>query len=211
MATKIDLFNAALTEIGHRRLSDTGEEVEAGRVLNERYNSVVEECLISASWNFAMETVKVTSDTGVTPSFGFTEIFAKPADWLRTISVSQDEYLNLPLLEYYDDSNFWSADITPLYIRYVSKDTGLGFELTRWPPSFTRYVELELAARISLRLNQDGPEREAIKDSRDKARRRALSHDAMNEAQPKFTPAGSWTSARGSRRRDRGSRNSLTG
>lgn len=212
MATKIALLNAALVELGHARLADTGEAVESGRELNFVYSRVVNDCLDAGSWNFAMETIKAVADTGVTPEFGYTEVFAKPSDWVRTIGVSEDEYLSLPLLHYYDDASFWSADTSPVYIRYVSNDTGLGFELNRWPPAFTRYVELELAARVCIKLTQSDSMLENIEKRRNKARMNALNHDAMNEPQPKFSPMGSWNSSRGgSSRRDRGSRGSLTG
>lgn len=213
MASKITLFNAALTEVGHQRLVDTGEAVESGRLLNAAYSDVVNECLDVGSWNFAMETIKATADTGVTPQFGFTEVFAKPSDWVRTIAVSEDENFALPLLFYYDDANFWSANTSPLYFRYVSNDTGLGFELTRWPPQFTRFVVLELAARVGYKITQSDSLMERIEKKRDKARLTALNHDAMNESQPKFAPMGAWNSSRGGRigRRDRGSRSNLTG
>jgi hypothetical protein len=210
--TKLRLFCGALTELGHRRVADTGEGVEQARELVAVYDQVVLECLSMGSWNFAMETIKAEADTGVTPEFGFTEVFAKPTDWLRTVGVSADEYFSFPLLHYYDDVNFWSADQSPIYIRYVSNDTGLGLELDRWPEKFSRYVELELAARVCYRLTQNSSLREEIKKERDKARRVALNHDAMDEQSPKFPPPGGWTMARGGRSgRDRGSRGSLIG
>lgn len=214
MATKIQIFNNALVELGHRRLSDTGEAVKAGRELNAVYDEVVADCLEAGSWNFAMETIKVTADTGVTPGFGFTEVFAKPTDWIRTFNVSEDEYFAQPLLAFYDDQGFWSADNSPLYVRYVSNDTGMGLELTRWPATFRRFVELELADRVAFNITQSDGLRESIGKLRDKARKTALNRDAMNEAQPKFAPPGTWTQARNGRvgsRRDRGSRGSLTG
>jgi hypothetical protein len=211
--TKIRLFNNALVELGNERLEDTGENVKAGRELNAVYDQVVQECLCAGSWNFAMETVKADADTGVTPTFGYTEVFAKPSDWLRTVGVSGDERFTFPLLDYYDDSTFWSADQSPIYIRYVSNDTGLGLDLTRWPTTFARFVELELADRVSIALTQNESLRERVGKLRDKARKRALSFDSMNEVNPKFPPPGTWTQSRGGRltRGDRGSRGSLTG
>lgn len=209
---KIDLFNSALLELGHNSLTDTGEAVEAGRVLNQVYSRVVADCLSAGSWNFAMETIQADADTGVTPNFGYPEVFAKPSDWVRTIGVSYDPYFSVPLTQYYDDVSYWSADSTPIYVRYVSDDTGMGMELNRWPASFTRYVELELAERVCLRITQSESLRESIQKKRDKAKTFALNVDVMNEAQPKFTPMGSWNSARGSGNRgDRGSRGNLTG
>jgi hypothetical protein len=213
MTTKLRLFNGAMVVIGNRSLSDTGEAVEAGRALVEVYEQVVEECLSVGSWNFAMETIMAESDTGISPSFGFAQVFAKPTDWLRTIGISEDPYFSAPLLKYYDDVSFWSSDSSPIYVRYVSNDTGLGMELSRWPANFARYVELELAARVCYRLTQNFALVDSTEKARDKARRRALNVDAMNEAQPKFSPPGSWVLARGgvSGNRDRGSRSKITG
>lgn len=212
MTTKQQLYTSALYELGNRKVLTT-ESVEARRALDDVYDEAVAECLEAGSWNFAMETVQLDADTGVTPNFGFTKVFAKPSDWVRTHGVSGDEYLNYPLMQYYDDSNFWSADITPIYVRYVSDDTGLGLDLTRWTTSFVRYVELELAVRVCMRLTQDKGLWMQLKEDRDKARKRAKNADSMNEAQPRFKPAGSWTESRNGRSGwgDRGNRGSFTG
>jgi hypothetical protein len=213
LATKLGLFNAALNEIGERPLADTGEAIEPGRVLNANYDRVVADCLSVGSWNFATETIRADADTGVTPSFGYQEVFAKPADWVRTVGISSDEYFSFPLLHFYDDLTFWSADYSPIYVRYVSNDTGMGLDLTRWTPAFTRYVELELAHRSVKRINQSESLKEELGKARDKARRVALNQDAMAEANPKFPPPSSWTISRGGRsaRGERGNRNSLIG
>ena len=212
MATKLGLFNAALIELGHHKVADTGENIEAARLLSTVYDQVVSECIAEASWNFAMETVKLDSDTGVTPNFGYTEVFAKPTDWVRTVGVSQDEYFYFPEIHYYDDSNYLSADNSPIYFRYVSNDTGLGLELSRWPAQFTRYVELALAKRIHRRVTDDDQVSLRLEQETEKQKKLAKNTDAMNEPNPKFAPPGSWTSSRWGRlsRGDRGSRGNLT-
>jgi hypothetical protein len=213
MATKLGVYNGALNEVGERQIASLTESTEARRVLDLVYTDVVNECLEEGSWNFATETVQLDADTGVTPSFGFTKVFAKPTDWKRTVAISSDEYLASPLLHYYDDVSYLSAEDDPIYLRYVSNDTGMGFELTRWPQKFTRYVELALADRVCLRLNQDKGIRDRIERRLMRAKRSALSTDAMNEANPKFMPEGSWNRSRSvtSARGDRGSSNRLTG
>lgn len=214
MTTKLAVWNGALVALGSERLSDTGDPVKAGFELTAAWDQVRAECVAAGSWNFAMETVKIDADTGVTPGFGYTEVFAKPSDWVRTNAVSLDERFSVPLLQYYDDDNFWSADSTPIYVRYVSNDTGLGYDLNRWPANFVRFVELELAARVGMALTQNAALVEKIEERRDKARKRALNVDAMDGPQPVFPPPGSWTSARwgwSGGGRDRGSRGSLTG
>lgn len=211
--TKIKLFNAALNEIGARPLVDTGENIRPGRILVRHYDDVVADCLAAHNWNFAKETVQLDADTGVEPNFGYTEVFAKPADWVRTIQISGDEYFNLPLIEYYDDANFFSANLTPIYLRYVSNDTGLGLEFGIWPSHFRRYVEFELAAR-SWRIHDDKDLKKEIDAQRDEARLRAENIDAMNRPQPRFPPSGSWSRSRDGGHgvgRERGVRNKLIG
>ena len=214
MAVKLTVWNAALRVQGNRKVGDTGDERESARVLTGAWDDVVAECLEYADWNFAAETVKLAADTGVEPEFGFKEVFAKPNDWVKTIQVSGDEYFSSPLIQYVDDINFLSADFSPIYLKYVSNDTGMGLELARWPASFRRYVELELAFQTGDRLTEDEGKLERIEVRRDKARRTAMNHDAMNEPQPKFAPTGAWSQSRYGRhgtRRDRGNRGSLIG
>lgn len=212
MTTQLGLYNAALLEIGDRNLASLGEEVEVRRVLDLCYADAVGGCLEAGSWNFATRTIRADADANVTPVFGYARVFAKPVDWVRTVAVSLDEHFATPLTRYVDDANHWSADATPIYVRYVSDDVTWGLDLTLWPRSFTRYVELELAWRIAERLTQNASKREVIGRDRDRARRSALNKDALNEAQPKFAPLSSWTAARGSAAgRERGVRDNLIG
>lgn len=215
MVTKLQLWNGAVQALGNERFNDTGDDGRASNELASVYSQVVNECLAAGSWNFAMETTQLDADTGVTPSFGseLTEVFAKPTDWVRTIAISGDENFSVPLTRYEDKSNYLAAPLTPIYVAYVSNDTGLGFNLATWPAQFSRFVQLELAARIGPAVTQNATLVMKVEDLRDKARKRALNTDAMNEPQPKFLPPGSWTMARYSRwgNRERGSRGSLTG
>jgi hypothetical protein len=212
MATQLGLYNAALTEIGDRALASVFEAVEARRVIDLCYSDVIAECLEAGSWNFASRTIKADADTSVMPNFGYRYVFAKPADWVRTFGLSLEESLSVPLTQYYDDVNYWSANATPIYVRYVSDDPAWGLDLALWPRGFARYVELELAFRICERLSQNATKKELIGRDRDRARRIALNRDAMNEAQPKFTPPGTWTAARGGvLGRERGNTGSLVG
>lgn len=212
MTTKLALWNLACVELGCGRISDTGERVTAAFELTAVHDQVVGECLSAGSWNFAMETIKAEADTGVTPEFGYRYVFAKPDDWLRTNALSDEEYLQHPLLHYYDDSNYWSADVTPIYVRYVSNDTGLGLDLAAWPPAFTDYVAKSLAQKVAYQVTQNRQLASDMRELATSAKRKALSQDAMNEANPKFPPMGRWNSSRGGTSRfDRGSRGKLIG
>ena len=212
MAVKLTVWVAALAAMGERPITDTGEAREPARVLTAAWDAVVEDCLEAGLWNFAKRTSKLAADTGITPSFGPTEIVAKPTDWVRTMMVSADENFSDPYLGFTDEVDYWASDLTPLYVQYVSNDTSYGLNLTAWPRSFTRYVELELAERTCERITQSGGKKADLMRDRDRAKRNALNKDAMNEA-TMFPPTGSWVRARrgGGSNRDRGNRNSFTG
>ena len=196
MATALGLYNDALMELGEATLSSLSEERKGRRVLDSIYDAVLAECLEAGSWNFAMRTVQLDADTGITPAFGYTEVFAKPTDWVRTIGISTDDRFGNSLNRYWDDVNYLSSDVTPIYFRYVSNNASWGLDLTKWPASFTRFVVVALADRGCMAITQS----ESRKDKLERytlpaAKRRALARDAMNEP-PGRIPPGTWVRSR---------------
>ena len=196
MATKAGLFNAALTELGHVNLVDTGEPVEAGRVLNEIYDQVVLDCLASGPWNFAAVNHYPTADTGLVSPFqvGYNYGYAKPTTWVRTIHVSDDQYMVFPLLDYFDDQEIWGADTGEIFVRYVSSDTGYGLDLAKWPHNFRRYVELVLAERACVRLTQDHDLRKDLFTLYGEAYKKALAQNVSDSPRPRLAPSSTWQS-----------------
>lgn len=188
MVSKLQVWNGALREIGETRITDTGDAIESARVLTGAWDSTVAYCLEAGLWNFALNDTGISTDTG--PQFGHSYQFNKPGDWVRTASVSASPTFYPPLEDYADQDTFWRANVNPLYVRYVSNDTGRGMDLAHWPTSFTRYVELELAWRIGKRVNQSDAQREVLAKDRRDAKLNAQSKDAMNEAAPKRPPPG---------------------
>jgi hypothetical protein len=214
VATQLGVYNSALQHLGQRILSSVSEDNESRRVIDNVYAQVVAECLSAGQWNFAKRTVSVASDTGITPNFGYSEVFSKPTDWVRTLALADDEYLRNPLSDaaYKDEGSTWLADVTPLYVTYVSSDTGYGMFLSAWPALFTLFVELTLAERVCMKLTSDKGLRKDLEIKRRFAKRNALNFDVMNEG-TRYPPPGSVVSARlgGSSRSDRGSRSRLIG
>lgn len=205
MATdRLKIYNGALQIIGERRLASLTENVKPRHELDAVWNDGgVQFCLEQAQWNFAMRTAKMTPDTSVTPSFGYQHAFEKPTDWVNTSAVCQDEYYNVPLIQYADEIGWWFADITPIYVKFVSNDPTFGMDMARWPASFTEYVKNYFASKVVMTLTTDKqkqqqllgppgyPDRGKLGDSLLTAKNR----DAM--AKPAQKPAqGGWSRAR---------------
>lgn len=214
MASKLAVYNAALHEIGERKLFTLSEARAPRRRLDTVWDSDtgVSFCLQQGLWNFAMETVELTYSPSITPAFGYRYAFDKPTDWVRTARLSDDAQFCNKQFDYEDQGAYWYADTDTIYVKYVSKSTSLGMDLSLWTPNFTRYVELYLASRIAKAETGSSTDRDALMKMADKKLLVARATDAMDESS-KMLPAGSWSRARrgGGTRGDGGSNSRLTG
>lgn len=211
---RLALYNEALRLCGERRLALLTEAREPRYLLDQVWDEGgVEDCLEAGQWNFAMRSVKIDHDTSVTPSFGYQFGFTKPTDWIRTAGVCSDEFFKAPLLAYTDEAGYWYSDTDPLYVRYISNDSGFGGNISGWPGSFCSFAAAHFASKVVYKITSD-KERIALVEKRAKlAKKDALNKDAMND--PTTFPAkGSWVNGRAGgnlSRRDGGSRGSLIG
>lgn len=214
MATdRLQVYSAALLVCGDRKLISLTEASDRRKMLDQVWNGGgVDTCLQAGLWNFAGRSVQLDFDPDLARQFGYTYAFSKPDDWIRTLGVYSDEYMNQPLTLYLEEGNFLFSDLNQIWVRFVSNDPDYGGDLSLWPENFSRYVEQYFAYRICNRLVQSKDDREAIKKDLGSLLNEAKSTDAMSE--PTATvPLGSWSRARMSRgsRLDRGSRGQLLG
>ncbi len=188
--TRLQLYNGALRELGETRLASLTENREPRRALDDFYDQAVNYCLEAGQWNFALRSVEFTANEDIEAEFGYTYTFDKPSDWIRTAALTSDEHGRLTLLQYQDESQYWFADINPIYVRYVSNDESFGLDLGAWPSRFTRFVELYLAYLACERLTQNATKRRELAADLKAAKKEALNSDAMNDAGPRFSPPG---------------------
>lgn len=195
MADKLSIFNRTLLLVGERSLASLTEAREPRYALDEVYATGLETCLEAGLWNFAMRAVEIEESASVEPAFGPASAFEIPSDWVRTDAVSLSPDFRPPLTDYMQEQGYWYANGSPLYVRYVSKDTDYGLDLAAWPQTFTRYVEAHLACEICERISQNASK---LKELRDLEKRRcydARVKDAASES-VRFKPAGAWVRSR---------------
>ena len=210
--TQLGLYNDALRMLGERRLASLAENREPRRVLDDIWNDgAVDYCLEQGYWNFAMRAVRIDKSTTTVPAFGYLNAFDKPNDLIRTAGVGEDEFFNIPLVRYLEETGFWFADIDPIYVRYISNSATYGNDFTRWPATFSKYVAAYLASEACLTLTQSTDKQKIVMALEQQLLRDAKNKDAMSDATA-FAPQGAWTASRmGRYRRDRGNRNNLIG
>lgn len=208
MSDRLSIYNGALMVCGERTIANLSVNEEGRRLLDYVWaDNGVRHCLEAGQWKFAMCGAKFNYDTGITPQFGFHRAFAKPAEWVLTSAVCQDEYFRTPLLQYSDEASHWLADLDTIYVKYVSSSLAFGGNMAAWPASFTNYVHQYFASKIILKLTNDTERHTRILGKtiggRDGTMERALleakNRDAM--AGPTTFPArGAWNTARAGRR-----------
>lgn len=212
MASKLSIYNGALTDLGSRKIQTLGENRESRRVLDSYWDQdFIGSVLAEALWKFAIRTVQLESSSSIEPSFGYRCAYEKPTDWVRTSALSLDEYLRIPLLEYRDEAGFWFCDSDLIYVSFVSNDVAYGGDLSNWPANVGRYASLRLAHQACKRITDSTTDKESLERDMVLALRKARSTDAMDQPERPLPP-GSWSRARHrDSHLDRGSRNRLIG
>ena len=202
-ATRLSIYNDALLLLGERALSALTDDVETRYLLDTVWNdNGVDGCLEEAQWEFAMRTVQIDYDSGITPTFGYRRAFDKPTDWILTSALCYDESFRSPCERYVDEAGMWYADVDTLYARYVSNDAAYGGNLAGWPRSFTEFVAAHFASKIILKITSDDNKLRLFinpENPKHSIRGRALlnakSRCAMSGPTQK-PPAGMWSRAR---------------
>jgi hypothetical protein len=215
-ANQLDLYNGALRLAGERKLASLTEAREPRFLLDDAWGDggavAINAMLEQGLWHFAKRTARLDADPNFVPLFGYRRRFEKPNDWVRTAAVAQDEYLEVPLTHVSDEAGSWFADLTPIYVMYVSNDPAYGNNLAAWPPSFALAMEAYLASKIAPKLTTSKDRVDAIEKEYRRLLLDARSKAAMAESAA-FLPLGTWVRGRWGRRStlDRGNPNSLIG
>lgn len=198
MADKLSLYNAALGFLEERRLASLSENRESRRVLDDYWTSVPLYCLEQGLFRFSKRVVQIDASSTIVPAFGYINAFTIPNDWIRTVVISTSPDLDPPLLQYNEETGYWYANATPLYVSYISNDPLYGMNIGAWPQAFADYVALRLARKACKRITGktellSGPA--GLINQEDKARRITKANDAMNDP-PGMPPVPFWARAR---------------
>lgn len=193
---KLGFYNAALRLLGERRLASLTENREPRRVLDGVWaDDAIGACLEQGQWSWASRSIKMEATSSADTDFGYEYAFQKPDDYVRTISLCNDEYFSSTLNRFTDEGDYLYADSDTIYLRYVSDGVNYGRNYALMPQSFQRYVIAFMAYEASLRLTNS----HAIQDRLEQQMRRRLSDaqakDGVNRP-VQFPPRGSWSRAR---------------
>lgn len=216
VTTKLSVFNNAMWLLRRRSLVNITDAGDSARTLLMLWDRTVDYCLAQGHWKFAEDETKLdTASVSEVPTYGLQYAFDKPDNFIRVNEISSDEYFTSPIFQIHDRGDYFYSDTKPIYLRFVSKASTKGYDLTRWPETFTLYVTLQLATMAASYLAPELKQELIMLPGNvglDEAKRNALAKDAV-EGPTKFLPEGGWTGSRSGRygRRGRNSRASLYG
>lgn len=194
MTADTDIINLSLRALGAARITSRTDGSENANAANDVYDAIRDQALRSANWSFATTRVQL-AEVSTAPAFGFDHQFAIPADWLRTVSVQDNnDGIGAAIVqeETFNGQRVLLTDSSALYLRYVYRLT----DPNLYPADFIIAFAVELAKRLSVAI----PASNTIKaDLTEEVRGLWLgskSSDSQGQT-PQRRPRGSWVGARG--------------
>lgn len=193
--TQERLYNGALRLLGERKIS-LAEERLARRLLDDVWDEdAIKFCLEMGQWQFATRTVRLEVSPNVSPDWGYAFAFELPDDYIRTTKIASDEYFYNVMTQFSQEAGFLFADITEIYLGYVSNDDAYGRDLGRWPLTFSKFVQAYLAFEVSNRLTGVKVDMGRIEKEYEKRLTKAQAIDGVNRPTV-FPDRGSWNDSR---------------
>jgi len=199
--TKLEIYQRAILHNRMTPVTTLLEDNEARRLCDVHYAPTLQHMLESGFWRHAIRTVEITQNTSVTPAFGYEYAHDEPSDFVRRYVVSASDTLEPPL-DYLTSNNpylmeggyIW-ANVSPIYLRYVSNDSNYGLDLTKWPEVLTEAASLELAYRICPKLTGSAELQKELDERRVAALGKANQLESLQQPTQTARP-GRWVSSR---------------
>lgn len=189
MASVTGIINVALRQLGATRITSLTDGSKNANVANDIFEPVRDSFLRSHTWNFATSRVQL-AQLSTDPAFGFDNAFQLPADWLRTVSV-HDNDAGVGVVPYRIEGDQLHADVEEIYLRYIKKVT----DPNAMTPDFREALSYILAERMAIPVAESNTLRELMREGAERYSRLARSADAV-EDYPEDFPAGSWVEDR---------------
>lgn len=189
MASVIGICNSALIKLGASTIMALTDASKNARFCNEQYEKVRDDLLRAHPWNFATKRAKLAR-LAAAPAFQFAYGYQLPADWLRTVSV-HDNDAGTGAVVYRVEGRTLLSDATDLYLRYV----GTVDDPNDMPVSFRETLAWRLAADLSQAVTQSTTVQEAMLRGFDRSMVMARSVDAIEDF-PEYPPESAWITER---------------
>lgn len=193
MASEIDIWNAALFEVGQKAVVSKSEDSAAARLLRARYDGVREALLMEVAPTFARKRAKLPRLAGA-PEFGWTYFYQLPsADWLTNIGAwdREDCPRGGEVDHQLEENHKLATNAEQIYIKYIANISDPNI----MSPLFREALSAQLAVHICNRINELSGRRQDMERWARSALNKASSADGQSDTAD-LIPEGSWITER---------------
>lgn len=199
MPSETDVINIAAHLVGATAIVSPGDGSITANVTDDLYSEVRDQLLAGHPWNFATKRVQL-AQSSTDPTFEFDHAYPLPSDWLRTVSVHDNDAGHGTVLyrvEQVAGQLAIVASSDQIWLRYVSRvaDPNL------MTADFRRALSVSLARDLAVKLASSNTLQDQLAKQAARILAQARSADALGSF-PELRPKGSWASSRGGFRRD---------
>lgn len=193
MPAETDIINRALRLLKAGRISNRTDGSKNGNVANDVFNEVRDELLRGHTWHFGRKLAQLAK-LATAPSFEFDDAYALPDDWMRTVSVHDNDAGAGNL-------NFREAEIAGVGALMVSADAVFleyvyaVTDINRMAPDFRTALSFALAVNMPGISNLSAKGWDVLETMATRRLSKAKSADSLGSPPPK-RPAGSWATSR---------------
>lgn len=194
MSSETDVANVTLRLIGQSPITSRTDGSTTANIIDDIFDDVRDDCLRYHPWNFATKRVELARSS-TDPAFEFDHAYPLPADWIRTISVHNNDIGRGAVLYRMENSDGQTAIVSSadqIFLRYVYRET----DPNKWSSDFRRTVSLALARDMAVPVASSNVLQDQLSKQFEKAMNRARSSDAIGSF-PEMRPRGSWVNSRG--------------
>lgn len=212
----LDIYNLAITRLGHEQMSSPTENTKAGRLVRLHYPLVRDSVLRAHPWNFAVRRASL-SVLDVTPAFEFTVAFALPSDpyCLKVLRTSWDAngfstttVYGVPWIPGYEsilaEYRIETIDVSGTPVRAIlCNETELSIEyiariedVSLFDPLFTDCLAARLAAELAIALTDNQSVTKTLMDLYSAKLSEARTMDAQEGSPRDIVNTDSWLIAR---------------
>ena len=118
-ASEVSIVNGAMVRLGVATITTLADDSPQARIANRRFTHIRDKLLRDHPWNWATKRVSISAST-VSPTWGFSNAFPLPADYMRMMAVQNDSKLEYRI-ESTSDGKVIVTDLeSPLKIAYVA-------------------------------------------------------------------------------------------
>lgn len=204
MASETDIANRALSKLGEARILSLSDDSKPARAMLAAYSHLRDAELASHPWRFAVKRATLPASTE-TPAWGFSKVYEKPTNDLRTLKIGEAfiDFRSLGVMYettgYTNDSQPYEVidgkihtDLSaPLKYEYIARITETGL----FDPMFVECLACRLAWDACEELTQSNTKAEHMARQYQRAVSEARRVNSIMSP-PRRRAAGPWVQAR---------------